>query len=59
MILEIAAMDDKIMPHAVEETVTEHREYDASLASPESPTGQEEKPRLSWQTIFAIFVRPP
>jgi hypothetical protein len=54
----MAAMEEKIMPHTTDEAVAEHREYDTSLASPGSPVGEEEKPRLSWQAILAILVSP-
>jgi len=49
-------LDEKISPATETETVLEYREYDSSVASPRNPTEDEEKPRLSWQTILAIAV---
>ena len=49
-------MNEKIS--VVDEPVTEHLEYHSGTRSPTSADSlEDEKPEISWQTIFAIFVR--
>jgi len=52
----MATLEEKITPDTSTDVVAEHREYDASVSSPEQANDMEEDPRLSLQTILAIFV---
>jgi hypothetical protein len=49
-------MEEKITPDTSTDVVAEHREYDASVSSPEQVHDRDEDPHLSLQTILAIFV---
>jgi hypothetical protein len=51
----MATLEEKITPDTSTDVVAEHREYDASVSSPEQANDMEEDP-LSLQTILAIFV---